>query len=332
MKNYWGYRINVEMIDFFRSEIECGRLRQGWGYDERQNLRNMSMDGGARRNVSIYNKVKKGDILIVPRLPTWDEVGIVEATEDFDVGYRFEISKTYNDYGHIFPAKLLKRFVRTSQHVGGDLRASIKNISRFWNLGHCAKSIDNLMSEKNTNLSDPTSYEDRFNNSIRDSFFGSFNTSAFSDSLYHRICSNFSNEEWEYGLVEGLKKIFPPPAIVTRVGGIAEINHGTDILIKMPGLLNYQYLIPIQVKDYSGKVDDNAIEQLLKADNYWCDENSKIIDKILIITRGNKNENIDLKNNNKGVTVIFSEELKELITRIGKSVLGINFDDELLNK
>ncbi len=28
-RNYWGYRINKNKIDFFRSELEQGRLRQG---------------------------------------------------------------------------------------------------------------------------------------------------------------------------------------------------------------------------------------------------------------------------------------------------------------
>src|SRR5574344_2550418 len=95
MKNYWGYRIDTNCIDYFRQELQEGRLRQGWGWNKKQDLRNMKMDEGAGRNLSIFNKVKKGDILLVPRCPTWDEVGIVEATEDFDKGYYFDRSEEH---------------------------------------------------------------------------------------------------------------------------------------------------------------------------------------------------------------------------------------------
>jgi hypothetical protein len=43
-RHYWGYRIAVDRIDFFRAELENGRLRQGWGWDNLQDLRNMKMD------------------------------------------------------------------------------------------------------------------------------------------------------------------------------------------------------------------------------------------------------------------------------------------------
>lgn len=69
-KRYWGYRIDASAIDFFRKELEEGRLRQGWGYDEGQDLRKMTVDEGASRNSRMKNEVKKGDILLVPRIPT----------------------------------------------------------------------------------------------------------------------------------------------------------------------------------------------------------------------------------------------------------------------
>lgn len=58
-RNYWGYRINKNKIDFFRSELEQGRLRQGWGWDSKQCLTRLEMDSGAKRNLPIFNKVKK---------------------------------------------------------------------------------------------------------------------------------------------------------------------------------------------------------------------------------------------------------------------------------
>ena len=51
-RNYWGYRICTEYIDFFAKELNLGRLHQGWGYHEGQDLRNMTYDGGASKNLS----------------------------------------------------------------------------------------------------------------------------------------------------------------------------------------------------------------------------------------------------------------------------------------
>ena len=89
-KHYWGYRIDVKNQDFFFKELEQGRLRQGWGYAENQKLPE-TKDSGARKNLSMHDKVKKGDILLIPRLPDWGSVAIAEAAEDWNEGYKFEI-------------------------------------------------------------------------------------------------------------------------------------------------------------------------------------------------------------------------------------------------
>ncbi len=58
-KNYWGYRIDRNHIPFFRDELqEYGRLRQGWGWHNGQDLKNMTVNEGAGRNRAML-KVKK---------------------------------------------------------------------------------------------------------------------------------------------------------------------------------------------------------------------------------------------------------------------------------
>lgn len=58
-KNFWGYRICNESAEFFCKELNEGRLRQGWGYELGQNLRNLTVDEGASYNLKMYNEVKK---------------------------------------------------------------------------------------------------------------------------------------------------------------------------------------------------------------------------------------------------------------------------------
>jgi hypothetical protein len=82
MKNYWCYRVDTSRIKFFTTELNEGRLRQGWGWDEGQNLRNFKLDEGAGRNRPMFNKVKKGDILLIPQVPNWGEVIFDEGPED----------------------------------------------------------------------------------------------------------------------------------------------------------------------------------------------------------------------------------------------------------
>ena len=323
-RNYWGYRIDTDNIDFFRRELERGVLRQGWGWDKEQDLRDLKMDEGAKRNLPIYSKVKKNDILLIPRCPSWNEVGVAIATADFVEGYKFSIDTKLGDYGHCFPAKLLKSFVRNNENISGQIRATIKNISRFWNINHCGNDIDKIISTNNLDLITEQTLQASFESAVNDSFEKAFDNHIFSNYLYDKITSKFSNEEWEFALVEGLRSIFPDPIVVERTGGKQEVEHGTDILIRLPGLLGFQYLIAIQVKDYSGVVGNDPISQIQKSDAYWSNEDAKVIDRYLIITKANKEENSKLIQHSEGVKIIFASELQDLLATIGKSYMGLS--------
>ncbi len=323
-KHFWCYRIDTRNIKFFRSEMQENRLRQGWGWDEKQNLRDLKMDQGAKRNLPMFKKVKKGDIVLIPRLPTWGEVSIVQATEDWNTGYKFEISKEYKDYGHIFPIKYIKKFKRNNENVTGNIRGTLKNPSRFWNINHYASDVEKILSVEESELSKNQDYKSRFENSINIIFNEIFDNQMFENKLFEKVSEQFSREEWEYALVYGLKKLFPFYQI-ERVGGMGEQEHGTDILVKIPSfLLNYEYCIAIQVKDYSGTVDEKVINQIDKADSYWNSENLKLIEKIVIITKAKEDKNLHLLENSSDVKFIFANDLKQLLSEIGKSFIGMN--------
>ena len=322
-KNYWCYRIDTSRIKFFTKELNEGRLRQGWGWDEAQDLRDFKLDEGAGRNRPMFNKVKKGDILLIPQLPNWGEVALVEATEDWNKGYVFEIDQTLGDYGHIFPTKYLKKFTRNNENVTGNLRSTLKNPSRFWNINHYSDDVEILINSQITELSKRQDHNSRLESSIGTVFNEVFDEKLFTDKLYDKLTEQFTREEWEFALVYGLKQIFPFYQI-ERVGGKEEKNHGTDILIKLPSLLsNYSYAIAIQVKDYDGFVGKEVISQINKADDYWESENLKLIEKIVIITKAKKDDNIKLLEHDKNVKFIFATELKQLMSEIGKSFIGM---------
>lgn len=328
-RHYWGYRIYKHKNTFIFNELKNHeKLRQGWGYLPEQDLRVLTVDEGARRNLSMFNKVKKNDILLVPKLPTWDYVAIVEATKDWNEGYEFDIPEEHGDLGHIFPAKYIKCFSRTNKHVTKIIRGTLKNRLRFWNIDHCGEDIENLLKLEQHELETTQSYEERFVTSISTVFNEIFDEKLFTDKLYGELTKQFGREEWEKALVKGLSRIFPSYKIDV-VGGGKEKFHGTDILIRIPGIISeYEYCIAIQVKDYNGLVPEEVIAQINKADNYWnLDRNLKLIEKIVIVIRADKDDNKLLVDNESGVRFIFSTELKELLTDIGKAFIG-----EILNK
>jgi len=322
-RSYYGYRIDLQNMEFFNNELEKGRLRQGWGYEEHHKLPDTT-DRGARGNLPIYKRVKKGDILLIPRLPSWNDITIVEATEDFETGYKFEIaeiSKDQRDYGHIFPVKKIKHFSRYNKNVYSDLQGTLKQRLRFWQI-NCGENIEEII---NSDESQNLSYGERFSKSLENAFEKSFDNDRFKDLIIENAKKNFKNEGWEYALIEALRIIYPSPYFeITREGGPKEKMHGTDILIKISGLTNIRYGIAIQVKDWWGKVGEWAIDQLNKADHYWEKEKGiKLIDKILIITSANYEGNEHFKKlcEDSKITPLFEEELSELLYEVGKTAL-----------
>lgn len=326
-KNYWCFRIDTKNIEYLKKELHNGRLRQGWGWDPKQDLRNLKMDEGAKRNRPML-KVKKGDLILVPRLPQWDEVALVEATEDWEIGYQFEIPNENGVYGHIFPVKFHKSFVRKNKNVKGGLRSTMKNPSRFWNISHYADEVEHLMNIEQNNLKLEQHLQDRLISSIESVFQGLFSDEKFESEIYQKLDKQFTNSEWENLLVYGLREMFPHFTI-DRTSGPNEKKHGTDILIKIPGIIpGKQYGIAIQVKDYHGIVGRDVIDQINKAD-VWNDDNLKIIEKIVLITRAKKGANEDLLIEDTDVEFIFMEQLKELLKKISYVYLSRSLSADL---
>ena len=322
--NYWCYRIDRSKIQFFKDELYEGRLRQGWGWDEKQDLRKLEMDSGAKRNLPMFNKVKKDDILLVPALPSSGEVAIVKATEDWSKGYKFEIQKGQKDYGHIFPAEIITSFTRRNEHVSGSIRSTLRNPSRFWNINQYAEDVEVLQNIKDDELKKSKDYVSKMDSLVRNAFNENFNEDQFIKDLEDRFNHSFTSEEWEFILVKGLQLIFPFYH-VERVGGNKEKEHGTDILIKLPSIPGRQeYAIAIQVKDYKGIVGNHVIDQIKKADQYWESQELKLIDKWVIITEAEGSLNGSLKDDQTDVKIIFKEDLKKVLGEIGKKMIGVD--------
>ena len=148
--NYWGFRIDVNCQsypEYYVNELQRGILRQGWGYDAGQDLRKLDRDAPPQdqlANLRMYNEVKCGDIILIPRIPEWELVTVARATKDWDIGYEFGIDEGMADYGHQFPAEKITHFHRHNQHVRGDVRSTLRCQSRFWDMNPYAESLEDL--------------------------------------------------------------------------------------------------------------------------------------------------------------------------------------------
>ena len=321
--HYWGYRIRNDIAEYFFSELEQGRLRQGWGYKPEHDLRNGDVtDDGARRNKPIYEKVKKGDYLIIPHLPSYDYVTIAQATEDFDKGYQFDIDKN-DDFGHIFPAKYCRHFIKSNINVGSNIKSTLKCISRFWSADQCKKEIENILSKKQEELLDGSDITQKMNKALSEVF----DEDAFANALFDNFRGRFNASEWEFVLCEGFKKILPSNVVVETTANREEVKHGCDIFIKIPGIFETTYVIAIQIKDYTGIVSSDVIKQINKVDNYLRENepNAVLIDKYVIIIDADFCDNDELVRmaNEQQVKLIFRKELKTLLSQMAKSTIGL---------
>ena len=349
--NFWGFRVDDKYAKFFYSQIKEGNLRQGWGWLVGQDLNKYGtksfIDKGAGRNYRIYSEVKKGDYLLIPKIPTYDKVTIVQAKTDFCEGYKYlqlgenevEVQLLPNyakgDYRHVFPVAYVTEFTRTNKYVGADVRSSLKNPQRFWSMNAHSESIKLILGKNPSDLLGASSCEDNFLLCLDDAFKKSFDKNKFIESFYVNTIASFNASEWEYALVQGLSYIFPKPMSVERWAGKSEVDHGCDIVITIPGLLKKRYAIAIQVKDYEGTVSENPIDQINKADEYFKEleknQDLVLIDKYILITKSKRSDNKEFilsveasnKAGNKGITVIFGEELKELLYQMWEATQGL---------
>ena len=309
----WGFRIATGHIEYLAEELEHGRLRQGWGYDQGQNLRNLTFDAGARRNLRMLN-VRKGDLLLVPRLPVWNLVAIVEATEDWSSGYKFAIDPAIGDLGHIFPAKFVTSFARDNEHVAGDIRATLRNPSRFWNIDHLDADIRRLC-ETGGDLGLSKTPLEKARDIAASVFHDVLATGAFRNKVFERLNQRLEGKDWER-VLQAVMTMRYPTGIVEVVQGTSEAHHGTDILVRLPDITGEsRYAIAIQVKDHMGTVDTAAVEQISKAD-YWNEQHGLVlIQRVVVFTRATRADNANLAKleQKTGVQIVFGDALQNIL-------------------
>jgi hypothetical protein len=124
---FWNIAANPEYKKFVRKELQNGRLRQGWGYDSRLDLRRI--DEKIQQSITLDNEEKiawercslmlKGieaeDLVVVKNVPNDECFTIVRV----DGGYAFRIDPETGDLGHFLPVTAPRTFNKESTSVPG---------------------------------------------------------------------------------------------------------------------------------------------------------------------------------------------------------------------
>ena len=167
MTRYWAIRTDQARRAFIWAELASGRLRQGWGYREDQDLELLARirrtdgtpDAGQqatwRGNRLLLptepGAVSTGDLIVLANLPRYGTWSIARVTG----GYRYAISDQRNaidhaqrDYGHIREVRLLTGPMGIdpgAEGVPARLRAAMRSRIRMWNLDAYGEEIEGLV-------------------------------------------------------------------------------------------------------------------------------------------------------------------------------------------
>jgi hypothetical protein len=158
-RGYWVMRTSPWERPFIWSEAQGGRLRQGWGWDESQNLEAIAATvrrGGelsdlqklawpARRmRTTAPDGIRFGDIVVAPNVPAWGQLSIFRVTGSYtwapeDIG-------VLDRFGHVLPVELLVGDVdRRAPEVSDALRSMLRPQSRLYSIRDHGGDVESVI-------------------------------------------------------------------------------------------------------------------------------------------------------------------------------------------
>lgn len=162
--SYWAMRIDKDYPTEIMDEIRAGRLRQGWGGIDDQDLREVAKlwnwHGGKRSDLSTMQEMtvrhfaflgldepgmmRANDIVLVPNLPNREHFVLCHL---LPAGYDYAIHPDTNDHGHIRHVELLtpNGVLKSSKTVAVRLRATLGIPLRLWSLDGYRTEMEGLL-------------------------------------------------------------------------------------------------------------------------------------------------------------------------------------------
>ena len=274
MARYWVMRVDHEhATDFLWRELRSGRLRQGWGYQNDQNLDTIAARkrkgksinqnqqntwrGNRRMLGSEPDSIQVGDVILVAHLPTYRHWSVVRVAGP----YRFEIPGSPVDYGHILPVELLSHDRPVSLHaksVAAGLRQTMRNLSRLWNIDHLGQHVEQIVQRLGSPAEIADDAEvDRLESVLR----------ALEQHGWEKLCFHFQGAEFEDPCIRLLEAIYGEENVEHTAG---RNENGADAICTYRDPLGVPHRVAVQIKMWEGDADwTRPLEQIRRAvDSY----------------------------------------------------------------
>jgi hypothetical protein len=280
----WAERTYKGERSYLLSELQQGRLRQGWGGNPLQDLRliqaEIEKDGKWWERLSEYQKealpqlrmlssakdsVQLGDWILVPNLPEDGYFLVAEV-----VGEYYYDPK--NAFEHVLPVRLLtdKGINKYSEYVHADIRATLKTPMRMWNIDRLGNALEKLIEEYKTGIDLSTAKSGEARLATAWDVARTHAVDELQKHLKAALDARFQAAEWEEPIKMVLKNLYPG-ADIRKTAGPGE--HGADLVVQIPNHFGATpWLIIVQVKNYTGEIGKAVLEQLRDAYDKYSKE------------------------------------------------------------
>jgi len=307
-RRYWAIRSDKNNIQILLSELRAGRLRQGWGYSQNQDLRLVQAEilrGGkwwerlseTQKEVlphlkmlsSVEGGIQIGDLIVIPNLPEYGPFFmIVEIIGEYyyemlNLSRDQEVNEFKYDYGHILPVKIVtdQGVNRYAEIVDARIRSTLKTPMRMWNIDGYGQIIEQLISNYKAGGDFYTvkSGNDRLQNAWEIAIVHA--SKQLEERLGLELDARFQAAEWEEPIMVVLKELYPK-ANVRWVAGSNE--HGADVVINITNHFGgSNWLIVVQIKNYSGEIGYEVLEQIKAAHEHYSSD-GQILSLVVMTT------------------------------------------------
>jgi hypothetical protein len=269
---YWVVRTDKAKTGYVATELAQGRLRQGWGWDDEQDLRVIAATQQARRQLTDAQKntwrgnrrlldtepdgVRQGDLALLPHQPSHGSWSLVRVAGSYRWEHPTEPNSfDFPDYGHILPVELvsMRPIHPFEDAVSARLRQTMRVLSRMWNIDSLGPDVEELAEACSQGTVAPPPSVDRLPRVL----------SAVEAATWEALQKQFHGAEFERPCVLLLEALYGD-GNVEHTGGSGE--RGADAIVTHADPLGVSHRLAVQIKMWSWDADwTRPLEQIRQA-------------------------------------------------------------------
>lgn len=158
-RGYWVMRTSPGRRPYIWAQAQAGRLRQGWGWSDDQNLEviaeavrqrvDLTDDQrvawrSRRMRTSAPDGMRFGDLVVAPNLPDWGRLCVFRVVGSYE--YRPDNTGIEDRFGHILPVELLVAGIdRRAPAVSDGLRSMLRVQTRLYSIAPYGGDVERLV-------------------------------------------------------------------------------------------------------------------------------------------------------------------------------------------